>query len=165
MNLLARRLLKLERETKLPADFEAMANDDLGMAILDTSAAFLAPGVLDGFTDEDRALVEKSYAGVLVGIRHQAALRSHPAYEAALDIVYSKVPGFVPAVCGMGCDNGGVEIMDLNSPGLFERRLHYLDRSDVRALIDEGQQQGLTLEFDGRYVGGAMIGWRNLGYK
>lgn len=156
----ARRVCRLEREVPATYDFESWAYEDLSLHILDTTPGLLA----GGFPEEYNAEFQEGYEQVKAGIRHQASLRNHPAYGAALAVLHAEVPGFVPAVAGMGrAVDGSIEVMDLNKPGLFERRTAYLARPNVRELIEDGSRHPVELTcYDRDIVGSAIIGglWR-----
>ena len=156
----ARRVCRLQREVPAPYDFESWAFDDLSLHILDTTPGLLA----GGFPEQYHAEFQEGYEQVKAGIRHQARLRNHPAYAAALAVLHAEVPGFVPAVAGMGrAVDGATEMMDLDNPGLFERRTAYLARPNVRELIEDGSRHSVALTcYDRDTVGSAIIGglWR-----
>jgi hypothetical protein len=156
----ARRMGRLEREVPAPYDFESWAFDDRSLHILDTTPGLLA----GGFPEQYHAEFQDGYEQVKAGIRHQARLRNHPAYAEALAALHAEVPGFVPAVAGMGrAVDGSIEVMGLDHPGLFKRRTAYLARPSVRELIEDGSRHPVELAHHNRdTVGSAIIGglWR-----
>jgi hypothetical protein len=123
------------------------------------------PGLLaGGFLEQYHAEFQEGYEQVKAGIRHQASLRNHPAHVAALAALHAEVPGFMPAVAGMGrFVDGSIEVVDLDNPGLFERRTAYLARPSVHELIEGGSRHPVELTYYNRdTVGSAIIGglWR-----
>lgn len=151
---------RLEREVAAPYDFESWAYDDLSLPILDTTPGLLA----GGFPEEYHAEFQEGYERVKAGIRYQASLRNHPAYRAARAVLYAEVPGFVPAVVGMGrAVDGSMGVIDLDNPSLFERRTAYLARPNVRELIEDASRHPVELTYHDRdFVGSTILGglWR-----
>ncbi len=154
---LSARLAKLEERLAPDDRLEMLTNDELSVTLLDTLRQIVADTELG---PDERAAAAVKVAKTEADARWQAALARHPAYAAALNRVRELIPGFVPAIFGQaGCENGWVEVADLEKPQVMERRAALRSRPDIQSLIEAGAKETAPVDFGGQYVADAITSW------
>ncbi len=155
---LGARLAKLEERMSPDTSLEALTNDELSAILLDVLRHSAADAELG---QDERAAVAAELARVEADARWQAALARHPAYAAALDRMRDLIPDFVPAIFGsVGCENGWVEVADLEKPRVMDRRAALRSRPDIQELIEAGAKETAPVDFGGRFVAACFGSWR-----